>query len=216
MGQQVGAQQINSGIKADNVVPFAKTLGEYGKLTRSLGSEADVLPVIAGDVLDPLTTVTVKVVQRGTPERIMKSTDGVDLNGIDGTKAYKFVADAYGDFDITYVISDGAYNNTSLRFRLTVIDEQPPVITVSGKVPETASRGTVTIPMAEATDNIDKTPAVYITVFTPGFQTIYAAVAPNGKNASFTAQASGVYVMRYNAIDSMGNSAFLEYFITVS
>jgi hypothetical protein len=208
-------QNLNSDILTDMVAPAVKIIGDYGLLARSVGSEVETLPVLVGDILDPYVSATVSVqyvLSEGdeiVSQEYLVSTDGITLNGVNALSGYRFRADKFGEYVITYAAADSSGKTNVISTKLMVLDEEAPVIKLDGKKPETANRGEVTIPPVSASDNSGKPVSIYTIAVGPDSKTIYVV---NGK---FEAKYSGVYTVIISAIDANGNTAIERFFVTV-
>lgn len=205
---KINSQQINAGIKRDTVRPMIYLPQEYGNYIRKEGSVIDIIPAIAGDVLSPYTKVTFSVTFNG---KAYVDENGKEFTNIDATKSgYKIVLSERGEYLITYSAVDWANVRVNLPIRLEVLDEKPPVITISGTIPTTVSAGKIKLPIITATDNAseEKNIVIYATVIDPYGNMQYVV------DRSFTVKYKGVYELIITAMDQEGNIAMQRHQIT--
>jgi uncharacterized repeat protein (TIGR01451 family) len=102
-----------------------------------------------------------------------------------------------GDTTITYTATDAAGNTTSASQKVTVVDNTPPTITLSGANPMTVECHTsFSDPGATASDNCSGSVAV-------------------NSSGTVNANAPGTYVITYTATDTAGNSTTKTRTVTV-
>lgn len=124
---------------------------------------------------------------------------------------YSFIASEYGEYTVKYVSTDGSGNDFEEIYKITVIDDTAPVISVGGTFGEKYKVGEkVKIFSAVATDAIDGSVKVIAYVADP--DNAYHAVEL-GSQYKFSAK--GVYRIVYLAYDSQMNCARQEFLITV-
>ena len=138
----------------------------------------------------------------------VRAQDGTLLDGVSADREYVISADAYGSYSLRYAASDLSDNSSPYVRRISVVDREKPVLTLSGKISEKVKVGsTVRLPAATATDNLSENLQVYVQVLDPRNVGIRAT-------DSFVAERRGKYIMRYYAIDETGNVGMLDVIVT--
>lgn len=178
------------GDRTDPVLLTEKRMELYTET--GIGGNITVPKAIALDVLDSNTKVSVEVLAPG----------GISVFSGAADTERSFLADKYGYYSIRYTFEDSSGNKDTNTFRIYVIDEIKPVLTVTGTVAQTAKLGSkIKIPQASATDNIDLNPFVSAYVFHA--QSYNTDIAALGSDYTFTK--AGTYKVVIYARDASYN-----------
>jgi hypothetical protein len=194
----IAGQAFNLGVARDLVKPsfyFDNELSSY--------SEKDVddsiiieLPYVY-DVLSPIkeNVATIKYPD-GSTKIIDKTNDGYEL---------KFGEKGYGDYTITFTVTDYADRRAEAEKRIVVKDFKPPIITINGEIPSLVKVGTIfSLPSATAIDMAGSEAEVSICyVFKGRVRNLFA------DNDQFTNpiyfEEAGIYRIHYTAVGVGGN-----------
>ena len=126
-------------------------------------------------------------------------------------QTYDLELSAYGKYKIEYIAVDKGGREYITPYIISVLDEIPPVITITEALNETYALGsTVKLPAATATDNIS-TITVYVTVCSPDTN---RTVCVPGDTYTFTEK--GKYRIYYRAVDEAGNYVDKLIIVTVN
>ncbi len=166
--------------------------------------------MLAADVLDPNTRVTLSVVAPDNGYVI--ANDGTVLKEV-AVGVYEFELTLYGSYTVYYNAYD-SHNGIAnvFQYKVFVLDDVAPEITLSGKVPSTAEVNKKCIlPTATVTDNMSMTnKTVYVYVMHPSNKVVEVA-----EDNSFAPDKKGVYRVIYLATDDFGNIGTVSFEITV-
>ena len=175
------------------------------------------------DAFDILSDVSVKVSARA-PDGTYK------LQNADATKTNTFLLDQFGSYNVIYRATDGYGNFVTYSRKITVYDNQAPVLTVDANFKESYSLNSkIRIPNYTVTDNLnDYTLDIFLLM--PNNEQRLLLVDNNGDitsyldpnnplyNASFKVDSRtfrveqyGKYTMRFVAYDSDFNRTIVEY-----
>jgi hypothetical protein len=202
--ETVNGQRFNDAT-ADNIRPEIILESVIVPIAK-LGESVTVPKALCMDVLDPFVSASVTV---SFGKTYVQSTDGISLNAQDVSRDWQFVAEAYGDYIVTYVAVDGVGKKQQYSYIITVLDSGLPVVTVNGKVQDTASLGdSIALPTATVTDDVDKEISYKILVFGPDSSVRFAS-------GSFKPNKKGVYRVCYTAVDKAGNVTVKEFKVEV-
>ena len=172
-------------------------LGIANRATRALyQSVVTVGGAIAYDVLSTDSAVTLTV--KDNNGEIVKDINGTLLENVDGTQLYQFKVEQYGVYNVSYVTSDGINKSRGMGYRMNVMDDGGPVITIEKPVEALTVGQTYTFPAMTVTDNADAECEAWITVKHP------SGILTTEKN-SFTPEEEGNYTIIYMAVDKSGN-----------
>lgn len=154
-------------------------------------------PVAAYDVFqtDSSVDLTVK-----TPSgNILKAEDGTELSKVDGTKSYKIKISEYGQYRVSYVVSDGINKSRNLGYQINVTDIGAPVVELAEEMERFLTVGKkFTFPQTKITDNSEGECTTWINVMHPDG---YMSCEKN----NFTPEKEGHYTITFNAQDANGN-----------
>ncbi|MGN1053590.1 MAG: hypothetical protein ACI4SH_09410, partial [Candidatus Scatosoma sp.] len=197
---QIGNQMITNR-NIDAIAPQITYDGEV-PLSGIKGAEIALPAAIVADVIDPNASVRLTVYAPGN--KIVFKSDNIK----DGSAM--FIPEENGIYRIVYTVSDASGNSFPQTYNLNVADSVAPELTVSGKVPPTASAGDVIrLPAASATD--DTTATLKVEVF---------VIDPRGKmytvDGSLTVSERGRYIIRYYVRDDNYNFAMQEFAVVAA
>jgi hypothetical protein len=151
---------------------------------------------VAYDVLSSDASVTLTV--KDPAGEIVKDINGTALEDVDGRQCYQFRVEQFGTYNIGYKTSDGINTSRSMGYRMNVLDNGGPVITIDGTVPALTVGQMYTFPTMTVTDNAEDECTSWITVLHPsGILT--------RESTSFVPEQEGNYTIMYMAVDSSGN-----------
>ncbi len=205
--KQVGNQPISATLRKNgDVVDFVDRnepsislkyeIDDKGQLNRKV----ELPTAMAFDGVDAYTECFVNVTKDGG--EIIELTDA-------STEGLNFVCSQYGTYLVTYSATDSAGNKITRVFDINVIDQEPPTITLKGKVKEVFSVGdTLYLPEAVVLDNKSDT-----TTFTFITDTKNKIVQVESGTYAFTEK--GTYTLTYCAYDYDRNYTFLDFVLVV-
>lgn len=205
--------QTMSTVKNDIIEPEITTRTMRGE--KHIGSIVEILPTVAGDVLDPY--IKFEAVVKDPDGNVVIAEDGTVLQNYDSSKSYCIRLEKTGNYSVEYYAVDSAGWETFYSYVIRVVDTEPPKITLqsaatTGKVGETIS-----IAAADVQDNMDSEVAVYKYMKTPAGRVIAFSQSNEGTEwNAFVAKERGIYTIYYYAFDSMGNFSVESYEIEVS
>lgn len=150
----------------------------------------------AVDAIDPYVEAYVTV-KRGA--KVVLAKTRAEAGGL------SFIADAYGNYTVTFESVDKSGNSTRRPATIKVADDQPPTITVSKPASAVWAGKSLTIPKATALD-VNCVPTLYVFLISPtGYMKSVTGLD------KVTLEKAGTYVLRYYAVDDDGNSAYLDF-----
>lgn len=183
----------NFDLTAPVVVP-----SEDIELIRYVGDSIVIPSAKAYDVLDPVSTISLRVLRN--EEQIYQQSDA------SGTVIF---ASLPGEYMIIYTAKDSSGNTASATYTIKVINRAAPAINVQGSLPAQTSAGsTVRIPQATASDFAGNTLKVFVYV-------IDADNYMRQAGDSFIAEKEGTYIVRYYCYDAYGCYTIRDYIIAV-
>ena len=173
------------------------------------GETIKIYPACAYDVLHDITSLTVTLRNLDTNE-VLKDVNSLEMSSVPATEEYAVKLTAYGRYQVQYEAKDAAGKRVTATKIINVFDDQPPTITVNGKMPTSAKLNeTITVPAYVVKDGQSEECTSYL-----------IAIAPNGEITYFVTQFTpdqvGVWTICYFAMDANGQMATLEYKITVA
>lgn len=201
---KIKTQRLNSGITTDTTKPIIYMNGDYGSLVCEINKEVDILSVVTDDVLSGYTSVVLSV--EWDYQSIESSVDGILFDGVDATQSYKFKPTKEGVYYITYTATDWNNKKESATYKLVVIDDIAPKITVNKKLKVKGSE--ITLPRVTATDNSGEVTVIMSVTNPDGYTTIV-------KNGVYQATKSGEHTVVVSAMDKQGNTTTLVYNVKV-
>ena len=176
----------------------------------TVGTILELAPAVIADVLD--TNITAGLTVRTPSGEYAVAEDGTVLNNADPTKAYQLKLTECGYYNGKYIAVDGAENETSVPFSINVPDVTPPVLTVESAKNVTGTVGQAfELPVAYATDDVDKALTVSVLVKTPNNRTMLLEDGTTHIVPSY----AGVYTITFTVYDSTGNLAIETIYLTV-
>lgn len=203
----INNQKINGDIISDKIYPETYLNGSYEDKSLPINTEITVHPMSVGDVLSSIVYSSVSVTYNSVP---VVAVDGTVLSNVSIDESYNFVLSQNGKYTITYTVLDSAGRDTVRTYIFEVIDIKAPVI----KAVSLPSEGTVgevlKIPTTTAMDETDGEVKVTMYVIYPDL-----TVRVLTETKYFTFIQAGKYIVRYMAIDAMGNTSYLDYEIIV-
>lgn len=194
----------------DMLKPGVSVLGETGGFY-VVGDQVTVFKGATADVLSPYCTFYVNVLD---PQgQIATDINGQKMEMVYPDKNFTIALDQIGAYIVQFYSEDIDGNKEkNISYPLNVLDMVAPVLSLpASAIPETAAVGTkLTVPAVTATDAVDGALEVYTYVQHPDLrvQTVTGGVVEFAK--------PGMYVIKYYAFDTSGNSSILEYTVTVS
>jgi hypothetical protein len=191
----------------DLIAPTLVLNGECGG-QHGIGAEIALPSARAFDVLSEMRSVTVTV---SSPSGFVTALDGTVLNQASASYAYRFTANAYGRFNITYAAVDTSYNSVSISKVVYIVDNVPPTASLNGGVAAESKLGdTITLPEVTADDNMGAA-ALKIRRFavTPSTRIDYIS------GDTYTFGERGVYTLRWLVSDAYDNYCIIERVVTV-
>lgn len=209
----INGQKISNSTR-DRIAPTVVVLGTKGG-TKEYGTTFTIPAALAGDILDPDVTFTLKVTNPNGD--VLTSTDGVLLKDVDPTREYTIKLDAYGQFAIRYTAKDtySGKSNTSAGYVVNVDDSQGPTMIFKHAFQTQVKLGeTIVIPDFTCTDNQTAADEIIISKYclTPSG---ILMVLPEDSNAVMTSYV-GVYEFRIVAMDASGNKTMCRMSVTVT
>lgn len=202
--ETINGQRFNNAT-ADNIRPEVILENVIVPVVK-LGETVTISKALCIDVLDPFVNGNVSV---SFGKNYVQSVDGAELKNQDLSRDWQFVANAYGDYIVTYVATDGAGRKQQYNYIVTVLDSGLPVITVNGSVKSSVALGeAVELPSATVTDDVDGDIVCKVFVFGPDSSVRFPA-------ETFTPNKKGVYRICYTAVDKAGNVSTVEFTLEV-
>ena len=195
--------------KADKVKPTLILSGEYGS-NYSHGAILSVAPAIGLDVLDGVCAATVSVFSQKTRQYV-KDVNGTLLQSVPATQEYQVELTEYGDYIVVYQSYDLSRNKEENRVTIYVMDREKPILNVNGGVNLTAKiNEELTLPTANATDNVDDGLKVYCLIIDESGHRVCVEAGTN-----YTFGKKGKYTLRYFVIDTSGNLVQTDIIVVV-
>lgn len=204
--EKINNQFVNSTITEDNGRPelyYKRTIAHL----YSVGDKVTVPQVIGADVFGGvIATVTVK----NSSGSIVTSERGEKINNLIMNEEITFVIKESVNYQIVITLTDDSGKKSTQPVAVFVQDNEPPVITVDGQVPQdVALYSEILLPQADASDNNDKKLTVMI-----------VAVAEDNtsrmlKDNIFKPLKKGKYRIKYFVFDSSFNYAEVVFEVTV-
>ena len=150
----------------------------------------------ASDAIDPYIECYVTVSLNG--KRIVNAVRAE-------RKDMSFVANSYGTYIVTYEAIDYSGNPITRRFRVSVLDDEPPTITVAAPVSEVKVGGELAINKAVALDR-NSEPTLHVFLISP------TGAIENVTNVnSVKLTKKGTYTLRYYAYDADRNASIADF-----
>lgn len=164
-----------------------------------------ILPALAIDVLDP--TIQSYLTVKGPDGKTATSKNNVLLDKVPVDQVYEFELNQYGVYRVIYYAADGTGNaNTTSGLILEVVDQIAPEMTIECAVATRIELGqAIYIPTMTAVDNVDETNVKTLVQIIATSGEVYDF--SDGSYNGFKPAETGVYYLRYTAMDSAGNIA---------
>lgn len=192
--KSLNAQRFGTAYETDNVEPIL-CLPKFSK--KVLYNSVFELPQVAAyDVL--ATDVSMELTVKDPAGEVVKDTEGNLLEAVDGRKSYKIKMDQFGSYMVNYVLNDGTNKTLPMGYRLDVMDDGAPTVTLSEPVKVLTVGKEYKLPTVNVTDNSEVECTVWISVKHPN-GTI------SSEAESFVPEEAGVYYISFTAMDGNGN-----------
>ena len=210
--RSIAGQMMTTNVKDTQIPGVYLVYQQLGAF--SINEEFVIKPALAIDVLDP--TITSYVTVKGPDGNAIADVNGVTLDKVAVDQEYVIKLETYGVYRVIYYAEDGMKNaNKTSGLILEVVDEEAPTLTLDGAVPSKIELGqSFYVPRATATDNVDAAEdiLVFVHVIIPAGQ-IYDF--SDGSYDGFKPLKAGKYIVKYTAMDSVGNMAMQIYEVQV-
>jgi hypothetical protein len=192
-------QVLKSTVKKDNIDPLISYDGTYD-IYAEINQVQTVYRAVITDVLNPMAVYYVSVT---TPDgKYVTAHDGTLLKEAAPEKDYTFTFTDYGTYTIQYYAKDALGNvESGMRSNITVIDKEPPTLTIVDKTVVSAKFGSVIkLPSVAVTDNCDDKLEVTVILYNSytGFRTLLT-------EDKFTITERGEYTVTFVCCDTSGN-----------
>ena len=214
----VGNQSWRSGTTRDRVAPMASAT--FPVNIASLGDTAKISAPNVADVLTPSSNKkAVLSVFKNVGDNVTAIKDknsGKELSNItDYSQDYEILLDEYGDYVITYAISDLAENYVygGLNDMVSVLDREVPVISNIPDKYKIKAGVYADLPLVSATDNITKEGSFEIWHLIYDSSSRLVAQVSNGNQVNMSEK--GTYTVYVTCQDEEGNVAYGSYTLIV-
>lgn len=175
------------------------------------GDKVTVYGARSYDVLDNYCSLTLKVVSPSGS--LVTSDDNVVLDTkCDATKDYLVTATEYGNYSVIFTAKDSSGNSVVFRYGFTVVEDEPPTVSVETTTAYGKVGQAVQIREATATDNVTASDKLTVYVFV----TAPDCVTTQINDTEFMPTKKGKYTVYYYCSDAMGNTSVVSYDIIVS
>lgn len=212
------ANQPLSNYEEDSINPTLMLNKDVNKYS-DLNSYATIPSAIATDVIDGEVDVYVSVKCNG---KTITACDGTILDGTAKANVeYKILLATYGTYSVRYVTKDNSRVETGVNERILpksiiVLDVESPIIKLKGSVVATAKVGNAyQFNEVNISDNISKKFTVGVVIISENDVYEYVVTKTNDMPKKYTFTAKGKYIVRYFAIDEVGNLGYLDTVVTV-
>jgi len=192
--------QSLSGVAEDYIVPEFITKRTMA-MTTEVGAEFTIPSVFAQDVLSPHCTATVTVAKVGGTTLVQNQSADSD---------FKVTINEDGRYRVVYTVVDAFGQRINRTYMITVIENEPPTLTINGTIPKTVKVGTpIILQGATITDNTENT-TLKIFVYDPNGR-FSEIVLDDNKNSDtygkyvYKPTIAGTYTLRYYAYDVSAN-----------
>lgn len=207
----VNGQPISDGAN-DRIRPKIAILGEYGD-TAALGTEQIIPRALAGDVLDPNSSLSLTVFDPNGNAVISK--DGVLLQNVVPDREFTIVAEKYGQYHVDYISADTfGKREFNLGYVITVEDREKPQIEFSCEFAKEIKLGEViVVPNFTVRDNVTEAENIVTEIYV-SLQNGQLIKLDEGSNA-FRPIYAGEYKVLVIATDETGNMTMETAVVTV-
>ncbi len=198
---------------SDRIRPKIVLTKSYGG-TAALNEEVIVPRGVAGDVLDPVVSFSVTVLD---PDgNAVVSTDGIKLENVDPNREYTFKAEKYGNYQVTYSATDSFSEKTQLLGYIVLSeDREPPTFQFDRDFPTAGKVGEpIVIPNFTVSDNVTASENLIVTKYVRTASGMLVSL-PQSSN-SFRPTGAGEYTFIFTALDEAGNFAVLQLKVQVA
>ncbi len=178
---------------------------------RKLNDKVVLQPAVYVDVLSPSLAGNLKIKVVDSDGEVVTADDGTLLDGkADAAKEYTFTVTKYGNYRLTYTVSDQSMNSAFLPLLIVVADDVKPEVTITKKQ--------ITVPYLTAlvfdnftvSDNVTPTEDLKVTVVV--YDKNFSVVSVG---TTFEAKYAGDYVVYVYCADAAGNSNYATFTLTV-
>ena len=177
-----------------------------------VNTEITLNPAISSDVIGGEVDLYLTVTDPNG--EVIKDVNGKLLNKVLVTfeSEIKIRLSEYGTYFVEYYVEDASFNSNTFRYSLSVVDDQNPVIKLSGEpVIEGKVGDLIDVPSAKVIDNRDKDVKLCVYLVLPTLEMIEFDTSRKG----FKAMVKGDYKIVYKATDADGNLTTLVRTITI-
>jgi hypothetical protein len=177
---------------------------------QTIGDKVRIEAAVAGDVLDPYTTLKFTIVDENG--YFVTADDGTKLDGTQPANvAYTFTIDKFGTYEVAYEAYDSALALAPYSYVIHSVDTQSPTIRLTNMITTGKVGEAIQLATYEVDDNLGK----------EGLSVFVSVTQPNGtvktvNGQAFTAQVAGRYTVQYLVFDVEGNVAYASYDVVVS
>lgn len=209
--RQVNNQALN-GLYSDRSAPEI-VLSDI-KTNMGIGDTLTIATIVSYDVLGNVVsnTVTLQLLKDGVAE-FVRDKNGLVLDNVDASITYDVVIGDYGEYVLTYNAKDNSNRTSQVIKNISVLDDIKPEIVVSGEYnTEYDINDTITIKSMSVSDNVTLSSKLITKIY---------VVDSNGAMTSVKAGDSfkfilyGKHVVRYFAVDELGNINIVDFNINV-
>ena len=192
------ANQIMGDTNEDYMNPIVNVL-EQPVGWAKLGDEVRIGAAVASDVFDAKVSLQVTVTFNGKEVFSNYSEYGKFAGAA-------FYATDYGKYTLTYVAIDEAGNVSSRMYNIDIVDTIAPKIIINGEIPTSATVGeSLSMPKAQAIDNVDVGLTVYIVIIDP--MNVFNVIE-QGEN--YVIPHKGRYIVKYYVEDGRCNTTYSQ------
>ncbi|MBQ8658916.1 MAG: hypothetical protein IJ506_07245 [Clostridia bacterium] len=187
--------------KRDRIKPQIMYMGTV-RHTAEIGEEVELCAVKVFDVLNPYTKATLTLTKETeTGKTVVAGVDKLPIENVPSDKVYKFIADDYGAYTVTYSYEVGDGTKEKFSYKINVYDTEAPELVLSSVQLKGKVNSAIKLPKIVCTDNIDSADAIILkkTYLAPDYT---AGVIEGSK---FTPTQKGVYKITFVVMDSSNN-----------
>ena len=178
---------------------------------RKLNDKVVLQPAVYVDVLSPSVAGNLKIKVVDSEGQVVTADDGTVLDGkADAAKEYTFTVTKYGNYRVTYTVSDQSMNSAFLPLLIVVADDVKPVVTITEKHVTVPYLTAYTFDNFTVSDNVTPTEELKVTVVV--YDKSFSVISV-GK--TFDANYVGDYLVYVYCADTAGNSSYATFTLTV-
>lgn len=203
-----GHTMLMSNKNKDAVKPVLETETVVGD--RKVGDIISIKSANIFDVLDPYCEGSLVIY---TPSNNFL----VDDNGVvfDGTQSifdsYNAKLDELGEYEISYLVVDGAGNRLPYTYYIRVVDTEPPMITLDSIKDEVSAGKEYSFSSYTVTDNCSSASDIKVYLFVVDTKNTYIEITEE----RYVFEEKGKYKVVYMVVDEMFNMQVVEYDVVV-